>query len=321
VIEVALAIGYRSTEASIHPVRQLALVVLGGLNMDLIVKVPRLPGPGETIAGDSLLRAPGGKGANQAVAAARLGAAVSMVGRVGRDSFGRELKRTLRDNGVATRWVLGSDHSTGAALIEVDALGENSIAVAPGANAGLLPEDVPRRLIETADVVAAAVEVPLATIEEAFRLARLGGVRTVLNAAPAHALPPSLLRLTDVVICNEHELGALLGRQVAVGDEAAQARALRGASDQIVVVTLGERGALAISGDEFFEQPAFSVSVIDSTGAGDAFVGGFVNGRWWKDGVAAALRTGCAAGALATTRAGAQPSMPSLEAVQALLGR
>jgi ribokinase len=290
--------------------------------MDLIVNVPRLPGPGETVAGDSLLRAPGGKGANQAVAAARLGASVSMVGRVGRDAFGRELKQTLRDDGVATRWVLGSDRSTGAALIEVDALGENSIAVAPGANDDLLPEDVPRKLIEAADVVAAAVEVPVATIEEAFRLARLAGVRTVLNAAPAQTLPPSLLRLTDALICNEHELGVLLGRQVAMGDEVAHARALRDASgqlDQIVVVTLGERGALAVSGDEVLEQPAFDVSVVDSTGAGDAFVGGFVNGRWWQTGIGAALRMGCAAGALATTQAGAQPSMPSLRAVQALL--
>jgi ribokinase len=303
-------------------VRQLALVVVGGLNMDLIVHVPRLPGPGETVAGDSLRRAPGGKGANQAVAAARLGASVSMVGRVGRDAFGRELKRTLRDAGVATRWVLGSDRSTGAALVEVDPLGENSIAVAPGANDDLLPEDVPRKLIEAADVVAAAVEVPVATIEEAFRLARLAGVRTVLNAAPARTLPPSLLRLTDALICNEHELGVLLGRQVAAGDEIAHARALRDASgwpDQIVVVTLGERGALTVSGDEVLEQPAFEVSVVDSTGAGDAFVGGFVNGRWWVTGIAAALRMGCAAGALATTQPGAQPSMPSFGAVQALL--
>jgi ribokinase len=164
------------------------------------------------------------------------------------------------------------------------------------------------------------VEVPLATIEEAFRLARLAGVRTVLNAAPAHALPPSLLRLSDVVICNEHELGVLLGRQVSVGREAGQARALRGAADQIVVVTLGARGALAVSGDQLFEQPAFHVPVVDSTGAGDAFVGGFLNGRWWSAGLGAALRMGCAAGALATMQAGAQPSMPALEAVHGLLG-
>src|SRR6266849_1760950 len=205
--------------------------------MDLIVQVPRLPKPGETVAGDSLLRAPGGKGANQAVAAARMGAAVTMVGRVGRDSFGRELKRSLRDEGVATRSIrVSTDRSTGAALIAVDERGENSIAVATGANLEVLPDDLPRRAIQTADVVSAALEVPLGSIAEAFRVARLGGDRTV-------------------------------------------------------------------------EQSAFAVPSIDSTGAGDAFVAGFVCGRWWSDGLEAALRLGCAAGALATTKAGAQPAM------------
>src|SRR5438477_10137534 len=159
--------------------------------MDLIVKVARLPKPGETVAGDNLLRAPGGKGANQAVAAARLGAAVTMVGRVGHDSFGRELKRSLRDEGVFTRAVREStQRSTGAALIEVDERGENSIAVASGANQEVLTEDLPRRAIRSADVVLAALEVPLGTIEEAFRLARASRVRTVLNTAPAQPVAP-----------------------------------------------------------------------------------------------------------------------------------
>jgi ribokinase len=300
----------------------LRLVVVGGLNMDLIVQVPRLPKPGETVAGDNLLRAAGGKGANQAVAAARLGASVSMIGRVGRDAFGRELTRTLRDEGVSTRWVLGSDLSTGAALIEVDDLGENSIAVARGANTELLPEDVPRKAVETADVVAAALEVPLASIEEAFRLARLASVRTVLNAAPAQEVPASLLRLTDVVICNEHELATLLGHAVSNGEEATRALELRAAPGQVVVVTLGERGALAVVGAEVIQQAAFRVPTVDSTGAGDAFVAGFIVGDWSSgaNGVAEALRLGCAAGALATTKPGAQPSMPRLEAVRALLG-
>src|SRR5712691_10826762 len=179
--------------------------------MDLIVQVARLPKPGETVAGDSLLRAPGGKGANQAVAAARMGAAVTMVGRVGHDSFARELKRSLRDEGVATRSIrVSTDRSTGAALIEVDEHGENSIAVAVGANAEVLAEDLPPRAIQTADVVSAALEVPLETIAEAFRFARRGGVRTVLNVAPAQRVPAVLLGLTDVVICNENELGVML---------------------------------------------------------------------------------------------------------------
>lgn len=287
--------------------------------MDLIVNVPHLPRPGETVIGESLLRAPGGKGANQAVAAARLGASVTMIGRVGHDSFGRDLTRGLREEGVSTRWVRGSDRPTGAALIEVDDGGENTIAVAPGANADLLPEDVPRKAIESASVAVAQLEVPLPSIEEAFRLARLSGVRTILNAAPARMVPGSLLDLADVVICNEVELAMLLGRPVLEGEETVAARALRSAPDQIVVVTLGERGALAIAGAEAVEQPSYRVQVVDSTGAGDAFVAGFSIALQAAD-VSAALRLGCGAGALATTARGAQPSMPSLSDVSALIG-
>jgi ribokinase len=295
------------------------VVVVGSLNMDLLVNVPRLPRPGETVVGESLLRAAGGKGANQAVAAARLGAQVSMVGRVGRDAFGHELKRGLRDAGVSTRWVRSADRATGAALITVDSNGENCIAVASGANADLSPADVPRRAIETADVVLAVLEVPLPTIEAAFGVARLASpaVRTALNAAPARAVPASLLRLTDVVICNEHELAALIGEPVVAGHEADAARSLSAGADQLVVVTLGERGALAAVGGEVVWQTAFRVETVDTTGAGDAFVGGFHVG--FAGGVRQALRLGCAAGALATTRAGAQPALPSLAAVQALL--
>jgi ribokinase len=296
----------------------MRVVVVGSLNMDLVVHVPHLPRPGETVAGDSLLRAPGGKGANQAVAAARLGASVTMIGRVGHDSFGRDLTRGLRDDGVSTRWVRGSDRPTGAALIEVDDDGQNTIAIAPGANADLLPEDVPRAAIEAADVVVAPLAVPLATIEEAFRLASRAGVRTVLNAAPAQAVPRSLLDLATVVICNEVELAMLLGQAVVSGAEAVAAQALRSLPDQLVVVTLGERGALAVAGAEVIEQPAYRVQVVDSTGAGDAFVAGFSIAAHSGD-VRAALRLGCAAGALATTRRGAQPAMPSASDVSALL--
>jgi ribokinase len=299
----------------------LRCVVLGALNVDLVVRVEQLPRPGETVMGEDLLRTAGGKGANQAVALARLGAEVSMVGRVGHDAFGRELSRLMRDAGVSTRWVQGAERPTGAALIFVDSEGENCIAVAPGANAELLPEDVPRRAIEAADVVVAALEVPLASLEEAFRLARLAGVRTVLNAAPAGRVPDSLLALADVIICNEVELATLVSHAVAPGGEAPAARELRRSPSQVVVVTLGSQGALAISGSDVVHQDAFSVRVADTTGAGDAFVGGFVLGRWQSStsDVASALRWGCAAGALATTKAGAQPSMPLFSDVSALV--
>jgi ribokinase len=300
----------------------LQVVVVGSLNMDLVVRVAHLPRAGETVVGDDLLRAPGGKGANQAVAAARLGASVSLVGRVGRDGFGHELTAALRDAGVSTRWVLGSDRPTGAALIEVDAAGENSIAVAPGANQEVLPEDIPARLVGDAEVVVAPLEVPLATIEEAFRLARAASRRTVLNVAPARPVPASLLRLADVVVANEVEAATLLGRDALKPDnEAEAARALRTFAEQVVVVTLGARGAVAVFEEQVVWQESFAVDVMDTVGAGDAFVAGFVVGRWWSAGVAAALRLGCAAGALACTRGGAQPALPSLAEVEALLAR
>ncbi|MBV9896851.1 MAG: ribokinase [Chloroflexi bacterium] len=301
-----------------HPTKVRCLV-LGGLNMDLVVRVEQLPRPGETVTGEDLLRAAGGKGGNQAVALARLGAEVSMVGRVGHDAFGRELARLLRDAGVSTRWVQGTDRPTGTALILVDSTGENSIAVAPGANQELLPEDVPRRAIEAADVLVAQLEVPVASVEEAFRLARLAAVRTVLNVAPARPLPAALLDLTDVLICNEVELSALLDRPVPAGSEATAAREVRRSANQVVAVTLGSRGALAIDRNEVVAQSAFAVQVVDSTGAGDAFVAGFVAG--YRDGVQAALRLGGAAGSLACTRPGAQPSMPTLAEVQSLLNQ
>ncbi|HEY1293325.1 MAG TPA: ribokinase [Chloroflexota bacterium] len=303
---------------------QLRAVFIGALNMDQIVRVEHLPRPGETVSGGDLLRAPGGKGGNQAVAAARLRASVTMVGRVGRDAFGRELSRGLREAGVSTAGVRASDRPTGTALIFVDEHGENAIAVSPGANGTLRGEDVPRRAILDADVVVAALEVPLGSIQAAFRVAQLVGVRTVLNAAPAQALSREMLDLCDVVICNETELGTLVGHEVGVGSEVDAARSLiLGRSwEKIVVVTLGERGALAVVGpQDVLEQSAFPVQVVDTVGAGDAFVAGFVVARWFATGVDTALRWGCAAGGLATTRHGAQPSMPALSDLERLLSQ
>jgi ribokinase len=293
--------------------------------MDLVVRVAELPRPGETVTGADLVRAPGGKSSNQAVAAARLGASATMVGRVGRDAFGRELSRSLREAGVATRWVRGCERPTGTALIFVDERGDNVIAVSPGANKELRPDDVPPHVIESADVVAATLEVALPSIEEAFRRARTAGVRTILNAAPAHGSSrglQSLLERCDVVICNETELASLLGTSVDAASDARTARQLRAFPEQVVVVTLGAGGALAVVGEEVPRQPAFAVPVVDTVGAGDAFVGGYVVGETLDRsaaGIAVALRWGCAAGSLAATRYGAQPSMPWLTEVEALL--
>jgi ribokinase len=298
------------------------VLVIGSLNMDLIAPVDRLPGPGETVTGGALLRAAGGKGANQAVAAARLGAAVSLVGRVGRDAFGRELVQGLRREGVWTRWVRVTEAATGVALITVDARGENSIIVAPGANAALLSEDVPSTALARADVVVTQLEVPLRTVEHALRAARAAGIRTILNAAPAGPVPPGASALADVLILNEHELARLAGLEaVPAGAEADVARTLRARADQVVVVTLGERGALAVAGEAMHTQPTFPVRAVDSVGAGDAFVGAFACRYTVPAALPDALAFACAAGALATTRPGAQPSLPHGPEVEALVAR
>ena len=299
------------------------LAVVGSLNMDLVVRVPTLPRPGETVIGGTFLQAAGGKGANQAVAAARLGATVRMIGRVGRDAFGRELVRLLKAEGIDTHDVRTTpDAATGVATIVVDAAGRNSIAVASGANALLRPEDVRPRPLARTGVVVAQLECPLETVQHAFRSARPTGAHTVLNAAPAATLPTSLLEATDALIVNEHELATLLGRDsVAPGAEAAAARELRAFDEQVVVVTLGDRGALALADNSTVVQPAFAVEVVDTTAAGDAFVGAFATAYWSSRDLATALRFACAAGALACTRPGAQPSLPTLADVNALLTR
>jgi ribokinase len=291
--------------------------------MDLVVRVSRLPQPGETVIGGTFLRAAGGKGANQAVAAARLGAQVRMIGRVGRDPFGRELGRLLRAEGIETRDVrTTAESATGVAAIFVDAQGRNSIAVASGPNALLRPEDVRPRRLAGFDVAVAQLECPLETVQHAFWSARLAGARTVLNAAPATRLPDALLEATDVLIVNEVELATLLSRDaIPPGDEAEAARTLRAFSEQVVVVTLGERGALAVADEAVVQQPSFAVEVVDTTAAGDAFVAAFARAYWPRQNLAAALRFACAAGALATTRPGAQPSLPSAAEVEALLSR
>jgi ribokinase len=298
------------------------LVVVGSLNMDLVVRVPSLPQPGETVIGGTFLRAAGGKGANQAVAAARLGAAVAMVGRVGDDAFGDELGRRLAEEGIEAQAVHASGATTGVALIVVDAAGQNSIAVASGANALLAPSDVPADLLVGSDVVLAQLECPIETVEHAFRTARAAGAATLLNAAPAGAIPSTLLEAADVLVINEHELAALLGREtVPAGGEAAAARELRAWPGQVVVVTLGDRGAVAAAGDALVEQSALPVDVVDTTAAGDAFVAAFARAYWPERDPTAALRFACAAGALACTRPGAQPSLPTLDAVMTLLSR
>ncbi len=294
------------------------LVVIGSINMDLVVRAPRLPRLGETILGRDFRTFPGGKGANQAVAAARLGGAVRMVGRVGQDAFGEALLETMAKDGVDISYVTRDpDSASGVALITVEEGGDNAIVVAPGANGKLSPEDIrsAEKAFVGAQVAVLQLECPLDTVHEAIRLARHLGVRVALNPAPAQPLPDDLLQQVDVLIPNQSELLLLSGEQEV---EAAMRRMLeRGV--KTLIVTLGEKGCLVAQGTERHPIAPFPVQAVDTTAAGDAFVGAFAVA--WAEGksLIEAARWGNAAGALAATRAGAQPSLPTRQEVLKLL--
>ncbi|MBN1979771.1 MAG: ribokinase [Anaerolineae bacterium] len=299
------------------------VAVVGSLNMDLIARAPRIPQPGETILGGDFCTAPGGKGANQAVAAARLGAQVSMVGRVGSDAFAQTLLASLAAAGVDHRHVIqDAQAATGVALIVVDDRGQNSIVVAPGANARLSPADVDaaRAAIAAAGVLLLQLESPLEAVARAAELAHAHGVTVVLNPAPARKLPTALLALVDVLVPNESETAILAGLPDGVQVEA-QAMALLDLGVGAALLTLGERGALLAQPGSIEHVPAFRVTPVDTTAAGDAFVGGFAAALAEGRSPVEAVRWGCAAGALATTKLGAQPSLPTRQEVEALLKR
>jgi ribokinase len=294
------------------------VVVVGSINVDLVVTADRFPRPGETLIGNSFARHPGGKGANQAIAAARIGARTVMIGAVGADSFGAFMRDTLSQAGVdagLVRTLPGVP--TGIAAITVSG-GENSIVVVAGANAKLAIEDgsLP---IERDDVVVAQLEVPAASWSAAFKAARAVGAMTILNAAPASAEIAGLLPLCDIVVVNEIELGLLSGRSLS---EAADAfdlleamRAVRRASNQVVIATRGGSGLIALGPDGAVEIAAHKVPVIDSTGAGDCFVGAFAAGFLADRDLRRALVLANAAAAVSVRRPGAGSSMPTREEV------
>ncbi len=302
------------------------IVVVGSLNMDLVVRSPRLPRPGETLSGGPFATYPGGKGANQAVAAARLGARTAMIGRVGADGFGQMLRIAADVDGVNVERVLDTPgHSTGVALITVEDGGQNTIVLASGANAALTPEDVEcaAPLINAARVVLLQLEVPLPVVTRAAALARAAGAIVILNPAPAPSarLPAALLANVDYLVPNESEAIAFLDESSGAPPRLL-ARALAAVNGvPNAIITLGEAGAVMASPDGSLFQPAFRVNAVDSTAAGDAFVGGFAVAL--SDGLppSEALRWGCAAGALSATRPGAQSSLPHRDEVLALLER
>ena len=294
------------------------ILVVGSLNMDLVVRVPRHPRPGETLLGSAFHTFPGGKGANQAVAAARLGAPVRMIGRVGADEFGEALLATLQNDGVDTRCVQqDAQAASGVALITVSADGQNTIVVAAGANGRLSAQDV--TAAEEAFIDAGAVvlqlEIPLPAVEAAARLGRKHGAAVVLNPAPAQPLSAELLALADYLVPNQTELELLSGEP----DLERGIRALLKRGVRNLVVTLGERGARWASPAGTLDAPAFAVHAVDTVAAGDAFVGAFSAALAEGRPVQEALLRGNAAGALSVTRAGAQPSLPARAELEAFL--
>jgi len=299
------------------------VAVVGSLNMDLVARAPRIPQPGETIIGRDFHTLPGGKGANQAVAAARLGAKVAMVGRVGGDAFARPLLDNLAAAGVDHTFVVQDPGAaTGVALIVVDAAGQNSIVVASGANMRLSPADVEaaETVIAAADVLLLQLETPLETVIRAAQIARAHGVTVILNPAPARPLPPALLSLVDVLVPNESETALLTGLPLdSRARVEAAAGALRGSGVGAVILTLGEHGALLAQAGGVQVFPAFTVTAVDTTAAGDAFMGGLSLALAEGHSLAEGIRWGNAAGALAATQLGAQPSLPTRRAVEKLM--
>ncbi|WP_199702544.1 ribokinase [Jiangella rhizosphaerae] len=283
--------------------------------MDLVVTVDRAPGRGETVTGRTFTTVPGGKGANQALAAARAGGEVAFVGAVGDDEFGRGITSLLAGDGVDVSGLAVSDQPTGTAHITVDATGDNSIVVVPGANGTVTSlTDAHRAAIDAAEIVLLQLELPLGLVAEAARYARSRGVRVMLTPAPAVPLPPELLTAVDVLVPNEHEAALLAG----VADPVAAARSLAAGGGD-VVVTLGGRGALRVAAGAETAVPAFAVEAVDTTAAGDTFAGvlavGLAAGLDWDD----ALRRASAAAALSVRRPGASSSMPDRAEIDAFL--
>lgn len=292
------------------------IVVLGSANMDLVVRQPRLPEPGETMFGSSFATVPGGKGLNQAIAAARVGGDVAFLGAVGGDAFGRELRETLATAGVDTDAVALVERPTGTAHIAVLDGGENAIVVVPDANGVELPlDEVQRTAIRAARFLVVQFERPLPLVAEAVAFARSVGVTTVVTPAPVLPLPDDFLETVDVLVPNAGEALELAG----VDDETDAARAL---SRRVgtVVMTRGARGALVARGGEVVAEVApHVVTPVDTTGAGDTFTGVLVARLAAGDAEPDALRAASVAAALATTRPGASPSMPTWAEVQPLL--
>lgn len=298
------------------------IVVVGSSNTDMVVVSNRLPAPGETVTGGTFVLAPGGKGANQAVAAARLGAQVTLVAKVGRDVFGDQAIEGYRREGIDTQWIFRDPReATGVALILVDKQGENLISVASGANHALEPGDIERaaETIRAAGAVMLQLEIPLPAVARAAEIAAAAGVPVILDPAPApdEPLPPALLRKVSVLTPNETEAQRLTGVEVVDESSAvAAAERLHALGAATVIITLGARGTLLSDAAGARHVPAPRVDARDTTAAGDAFNGGLAVALGRGEPIDQAVRLATLVGALSATRLGAQPSLPTEEEVR-----
>jgi ribokinase len=303
------------------------VVVVGSLSVDFVMRVPRRPQKGETVAGFDFNTFVGGKGNNQALAAARAGANAMMIGKVGVDDYGDRLIATLeRDNVDTSHMLRDPSTGTGIANIYVDTEGDNSIIIVPRANAALSPEDArkAKSAIESAQVVLIQMEIPDQTIVEAAKIGHSAGAIVILNPAPAPPsgkLPAGLMEHIDIIVPNQTEAELLTG--ITAGDTKgaeAAARALIKQGAKQVIVTLGEQGALHVNSEGKTQLiPSFKVKAVDTTAAGDAFCGALAAALAAKQPMERAIQAGCAAGALAVTCSGAEPSLPTLKAIDSLL--
>jgi ribokinase len=314
------------------------VIVVGSVNVDLVARAERLPAPGETVTGATYSEHDGGKGANQAVAAARLGAPVSFVGAVGQDAFGARARLALADEGIDLSGVVDVDAPTGVALILVGERGENLISVASGANSALTPRDVAAALERLGpgggDVVLVSHEIPTMATREAMRLGRNGGATTILNPAPAAGIDRSVFGLADILTPNRVELAAIVaaeasrvGRPASMGGHVVesartllQGNAEGGGVGRAIVVTLGSSGALVVTRDgEALDVPAVAVRSVDAVGAGDTFSGVLAAGLAGGDDLETAARRAVASATLSTRREGAREGMPTAAELDAFL--
>lgn len=296
------------------------IVVIGSINLDMITTVGRLPSPGETVRGHVFTTAAGGKGANQALASARAGAKVRMIGAVGKDSFATEALACLKDGKVDLSGISETHAATGTAAILVDEAGENMIAVAPGANDSVLPGDLAKAFLKSGDVVLLQLEIPLQTVEAALDAATTAGAISVINTAPFRSEAAGFLGKADYAVANETEFdlyGEALGLEGR--DRPARMRAYAKNTGRTIVVTLGGDGVLAATPHQFLEVPALKIIPVDTVGAGDTFCGYLGAGLAAGLPLETALARAAAAGSLACLKPGAQPAIPFAEEVDAAL--